>query len=115
MKHGGPAHADDWGRAGNGYVRAWDHAFWRLARYATVIGMGAWFAFRIDAGVTKARGDLDSLRVEVRSLAAHSFTREEADRILQEANDEFARNADFHHYTFRPIHMDGARPPLRGR
>lgn len=90
---------------GNGNGIGWDAGFWRLVRYATIIGTGAWFAFSLKADVKGVGGAVDSLRVEVRQLAASAMTRSEAERLLDEANEVWAGEARLHRSSFRPLRM----------
>ena len=90
---------------GNGNGNGWDAGFWRFARYASIIGAGAWFAFSLRADVKSVGGAVDSLHVEVRQLADAAMTRNEAERLLDEANEVWAGEAKRHGATFRPLHM----------
>jgi len=93
----------------NGDGSGWDRGFWRMVRYASVLLPAAWFAFSLKSDVKQLSVDMQLLRGEVRSLAARTFTREEAERILREANEEFARNAALHRISFRPFRLYGTR------
>lgn len=101
---------------GNGNGNAWDNGFWRFARIvgmvvAVLAFLTAWFPSKADVKETgdkfvSLKSSVDSLRVDVRSLARSTMTKAEAKRLLDEANEVWKDEAEVHGRKFRPLRMN---------